>query len=124
MTKRAARKPAKPKGGHGGARAGAGRPRDKLPAAVIKRLGAPPSTPNELRTWNAKLLAEVQWLSIKGEIGTELAATLRANAGSIDRALPPAEAHDPDAFDDDDEDEDDDGPELTEGRGGAPLRVG
>jgi hypothetical protein len=84
------RKPApKKKPGRGGARDGAGRPRDKLPPGVIKRLGPPPSTPNELRTWNAKLLAEVQWLSIKGEIGTELAATLRANAGSIDRALPP-----------------------------------
>lgn len=114
-------KPAK-KHGHGGARSGAGKPRDKLPKVVIDRLGPPPKTANELRTWNAKLLAEVQWLSVQGLIGTELAATLRANAGSIDRALPV----DPRPSDQDDEDDlEDDGPALTKGvPGGGELRIG
>lgn len=122
------RKTGKPKTTHGGARSGAGRPRDKLPKQVVDRLGAPPENPVELRTWNARLLAEVQWLCIRGEIGSELAATLRANAGAIERALPPPprdERRRDDGDDDDDQDEDDDGPELTEiATNGGELRVG
>lgn len=116
------------KGQHGGAREGAGRPRDALPQAVIDRLGEPPKDPTELRTWNARLLAEVQWLAIKGEIGSELAATLRANAGAIDRALPTEPPRrggdDDDDFDDDDDDDENEGPELTEDTPGESLKIG
>lgn len=98
-----------------------GRPRDRLSDEVIARLGPPPATPKELRTWNAKLLAEVQWLSLRGEIGTELAASLRANAGALDRALPaePREPEDPA-----EDDEESVGPELSELAGDDEVRVG
>lgn len=91
-----------------------GRPRDRLPEEVITRLGPPPATPKDLRTWNAKLLAEVQWLSVRGEIGNELAASLRANAGALDRALPnePTQSHDAN-----DDDEESIGPELEAAAG-------
>jgi hypothetical protein len=110
------------KKGRGGKRAGAGRKRDRLPDEVVKRIGPPPAGVAELRAWNARLLAEVQWLSINGEIGTELAASIRANGGAIDRALPPAPPVKPD---DQDEDEDEvDGPELVEVTFGDGLRGG
>lgn len=114
------------KSGRGGARAGAGRKREKLPADVIERLGPPPSTPDELRTWNAKLLAEVQYLSIRGLIATDLAASIRANAGALDRALPIAKGGSSgdgvDGFDGDDDDEtEDNGPQLDAFEG---VRVG
>lgn len=110
---------------HGGKRPGAGRPRSKLPEAVIEKLGPPPLDAASLRTWNARLLAEVQWLSIRGEIATDLAASLRANAGAIERALPPAPRAAPleDAEDEDDDGET--GPELEEDPSdGDGLRVG
>lgn len=111
--------------GHGGARDGAGRPRDRLPDAVIAELGEPGETPTAIRIWNARLLAKVQILSMKGEISVDLAASLRANAGAIDRALPVDRG--PPTDDDDDEDDGDDGPELVSapaaGSDGG-LRVG
>ncbi len=124
------KKRAKPvsKSKRGGKRDGAGRPRDRLPEDVITRLGPPPQTAKELRTWNARLLAEVQWLSLKGEIGTELAASIRANAGSLDRALPETPATPTSGSgDDDDDDDEEDGPELEANAATAPadgLRVG
>lgn len=119
--KRVASKPAK-KRRHGGHRAGAGRKREKLPDEVINRLGACPDKPNAIRVWNARLLAEVQVLSMKGKIGVDLAASLRANAGAIERALPPAPR--PRDLDDDDPDDDEDtGPEPVESAGDDGLRV-
>lgn len=102
-----------------------GRPRDKLPADVIERLKALPRvTPKEIRLWNATLLVEVQTLNLEGKISNELAASLRANAGSIDRALP-AEPP-PKPLDDDDEDPDEDhGADLDDtAAAGGGLRVG
>ncbi len=122
--KKRAKSAPKPRGGK---REGAGRPRDRLPDEVITRLGPPPATPKELRTWNARLLAEVQWLSLKGEIGTELAASIRANAGSLDRALPETPVAPSGSSDDEDDEEEDDGPELETNAASAPadgLRVG
>jgi hypothetical protein len=119
-----AKRAAKPKAKHGGTRAGAGRKRDRLPQSVIDRLGAPGTTPREIRIWNAKLLAEVQLLNMKGEISNDLAASIRANAGAIDRALP---AERPPGDEDDDEDEDGDGPEpvpVTATASDGGLRVG
>lgn len=117
------RSPKKPAGKHGGKRAGAGRHRERLPDTVIARLGECPADPHGIRVWNARLLGEVQILSMKGEIGVDLAASLRANAGAIDRALPPAPP--PRASDDDQDDEDDEikGPELVETPGDDGLRV-
>ena len=120
---KARRKPrAAKKNPHGGRRVGAGRKRDRLPKAVIDRLGACPSKPHEIRVWNARLLAEVQILSMKGEIGVDLAASLRANAGAIERALPPA-PRPRDLDDDDDLDDEDAGPEPVESAGDDGLRV-
>lgn len=119
-----ASKPAKrAKTSHGGSRPGAGRPRDRLPDAVIESLGEPGATPREIRIWNAKLLAQVQLLSMRGEISVDLAASLRANAGAIDRALP---VERPGASEDEDEeDEDGDGPELVNAAGAdGGIRVG
>ena len=110
------------KASHGGRRAGAGRKREKLPADVIARLGECPEDPNGIRVWNARLLGEVQILSMKGLIGTDLAASLRANAGAIDRALPPAKLQADD--EDEDDDEENDGPEPVETPSDGGIRVG
>lgn len=106
---------------HGGSRAGAGRKPAKLPDDVIKRLGAPPDDPKKMRPWVAKLLAEVQWGVINGTINSDLAANLRAGAGSIARVLP-AERVAP--ADDEDDDEAGFDPELEDASEDDGLRVG
>lgn len=74
----------------------------------------------QLRVWNSRLLAEVQWLSVQGKISTELAASIRANSGAIDRSLPPAPP--PRPVEDQDEEEDE-GPELEEDASDGGLRI-
>lgn len=97
-----------------------GRKRDKLPADVLAILDAMPrTTVGEIQLWNARTLVEIQRLNMHGKISNDLAASLRAGAGSIDRALPRSSGHgdqdDEEHEDDDeadheyDEDEDDDG---------------
>ncbi len=102
-----------------------GRPRDKLPAEVLARLGTPATgaTAHDLRVWNARVLAEVQLLTLQGKIGHELAQTIRANATALDKSLPTDRDPGPD---DGEEDEDDpEGPELeTDDGAGEGLRVG
>lgn len=67
-----------------------GRPRSQLPAEAIADLGPPPvGDVRKLRDWNAKLIATVMWLQIRGEVSTDLAASLRASAGALERVLPP-----------------------------------
>lgn len=73
-----------------------------------------------MRTWVAKLLAEVQWGVINGTIGSDLAANLRAGAGSIARVLPAERVV---VEDDEDDDEEGDGPELEEASEDDGLRV-
>jgi hypothetical protein len=99
---------------------GAKHKRDRLPDDVIERLGQPPPTENELHVWNARTLAEIQWLAMRGLISSELASTLRANAGAIERALPERPKLPPKDDEDDDEDfDEDDDPDLEdEGAGG------
>lgn len=68
-----------------------GRPRDRLPQATLDRLGEPPQNdPLRLAAWTSQLLAEVAWLVARGEVHKELAASLRATCGAIDRAVPAA----------------------------------
>lgn len=66
-----------------------GRPRNKLPADSLARLGPPPSEPLLLVQWHSQVLAEVSWLSMNGEIGSDLASSLRAGAGTAARLLGP-----------------------------------
>ncbi|HWU85766.1 MAG TPA: hypothetical protein VN253_00720 [Kofleriaceae bacterium] len=66
------------------------------------------------------MLAELLVLQIRGEAGTELAASLRATCGEIRRNLPDAP---PSGGDDDEDDEEDDGPPLQEVAGDGALRV-
>jgi hypothetical protein len=96
---------------HGGARAGAGRPRDRIPATVLDRLGDVPTDVRVLDTWLRRLLAEILVLQMKGEISVDLAASLRATCGEIRRGMP--EAPPPSEGDDDDHD-DSEGPELED----------
>jgi hypothetical protein len=122
-------KPKKPrakapaKSGRGGARPGAGRPRDRLPAKVIERLGVPPKDDAAaLDLWVRGVLAELLVLQMSGEVGTELAASLRATCGEIRRNLP--EKAGGGSEDDEDEDDDqDDGPETEEVKSDGSLRV-
>jgi uncharacterized metal-binding protein YceD (DUF177 family) len=123
-------KPAPKKSKRGGKRAGAGRPRDRLPQDMIDRVGAVPTTAAELDLWVRRLLAELLTLQMKGEVSVDLAASIRATCGEIRRGLdkvPSKPAGDDD--DDDDDDEEIDGPELEEvdAKGGVDdgaIRVG
>lgn len=58
----------------------------------------------------------MQWLSVNGLIATDLAASIRANAGALDRALPTdptgGAGNTGAAGDDDDDKEDDEGPSV------------
>lgn len=112
------RKPATKNAGHGGKRAGAGRPRDTMPADVIAKLGERPTTFKELRLWNARFAAEIAIGEATGTIGPELAARLRVNVGAIQKLLPAIGV-------DDLEEPDDDGDEEVTGDAGAgaALRV-
>ncbi len=69
--------------------AAGGRPKARLPDDSIARLGPPPTGPLELIRWHALMLAEVQWLTALGEIGPDIASSLRAGAGTAARLLPP-----------------------------------
>lgn len=132
---RAARPPKPPAAAapkRGGARAGAGRKREKLPADVLVKLGPPPieGGTKAVREWNGKLLALLQWESLNGRVSADLAASIRANAGSLDRALPEL-PRSPVGGDDDEDADDDDGDgervqveDATPGAAGGELRVG
>lgn len=66
-----------------------GRPKARLPPESIARLGPPPTDPLQLVRWHAQVLAEVSWLSMQGELGSDLASSLRASAGTAARLLGP-----------------------------------
>ncbi len=107
---RGAKKPA-PKKKHGGARHGAGRKRDRVPPAVVARLGEiPKNDPVKLDQWVRSTLAELVVLQMNGEVSVELAASIRATCGEIRRSMPDA----PKPADDDDGDDQVDGPELED----------
>ncbi|MDQ3295085.1 MAG: hypothetical protein M3619_00685 [Myxococcota bacterium] len=123
MAKRAPKKaraksPAKK---HGGARAGAGRKRDRLPQAVVAKLGEVPEDATGLDLWVRKALAELVVLVMTGEVSPELAASIRATCGEIRRNLPDAPPVNLD--DQDDDDTEVEGPELEEVSADGALRV-
>lgn len=91
-----------------------GRPRDRLPVDVMERLGKAPAEAAKLRIWNARLVAELNYLVAIGEVGDDLAARIRAGATVVIKALP---AIVQDVADDGSsvDDEEDRGPELTGG---------
>ena len=117
------RKPT-PKGKHGGARAGAGRKRDRLPQEVIDRLGVMPTDAVALDLWVRRVLAELVVLQMRGEVSVALAASIRATCGEIRRNLPAAPPPNAGDDEDDDDDEEDEGPELEEVAGDGGFRVG
>lgn len=98
----------------GGKREGAGRKRDRLPQAMIDRVGPVPTTAVELDLWVRRLLAELLTLQMKGEVSVDLAASIRATCGEIRRGIDKAPSKPSDGDDDDDDDEEIDGPELEE----------
>jgi hypothetical protein len=96
-----------------------GRPRDTVAEDVIASLGAPPKDAAGIRLWNARVVAEINFLVLKGQVGDELAGRVRAGATVLIKALP-AIVRD----EDEDEDLDDDeerGPELTHGGSDTPA---
>lgn len=122
MAARATKKPraSTPAKKRGGARAGAGRKRDRLPQKVVDGLGAVPTDAVALDLWVRRVLAELVVLVMTGEVSPELAASIRATCGEIRRNLP--DAPPPDDADEDD-DEDDEGPALEEVAADGALRV-
>jgi hypothetical protein len=112
MPKKMPKKLAK-KSQRGGKRAGAGRKRDRLPQAMIDRVGPVPTTPAELDFWIRKLLAELLVLQMTGEVAIDLAASIRMTVAEIRKGMPSASAK-PDDDDDDDDDDEFDGPELED----------
>lgn len=103
---------------HGGARDGAGRKRDRLPKKLIDAIGEVPTDPRMFEDWRIKALAALFKAQAQGDVGSELAASLRATLGEMRRSTPAST--DPD---DEDEDDDNDGPELEEDGGDGSLRV-
>lgn len=87
---------------------------------MLDRLGAPPADAAGLDLWVRRVLAELLMLQMRGEVGTELAASVRATCGEIRRNIPEPSSRG--EHGDDDED-DDDGPKLTETTGDGSLRV-
>lgn len=124
MKTRARRTPAQARASRANGSKGS-RPRSVLPAELVEKLGRPPATPREIRIWNARILTEIQWLAMRGEIDVTLAASLRAGAGAIDRALPAEPPPPPRRYADDepDDEEDRDGPELDD-VASVGIRVG
>lgn len=85
---------------------------------VLDRLGAPPADAAGLDLWVRRVLAELLVLQMRGEVGAELAASVRATCGEIRRNLPEAPAGD-----EGDDEEEDDGPTTEEVKGDGSLRV-
>jgi hypothetical protein len=65
-----------------------GRPRGKLPRALLAKLGPPPASAIELGRWLFRVNAEVAWLVMNGQIGSDLAENIRACAAATLRAMP------------------------------------
>lgn len=115
------RSKAKAKAARANGKAG-GRSRDRLPPEVVARIGEPPlGDEKKLRTWNASLLAQVLYLQLRGEVGGELAASIRAGVASLDRVLPAPPPADEDEDDDDEDDRGEGQPEVPVAPARRPL---
>lgn len=91
-----------------------GRPRDAVAEEVIASLGAPPKDAAGIRLWNARVVAEINYLVLKGQVGDELAGRVRAGATVLIKALP-AIVRDDEDDDESLEDDEERGPDLTAG---------
>jgi len=74
---------------HGGARKGAGRKRNVLPADVLERIGAPPTTkPLQLARWYSALLSELVHLFVTTGKYVEMLREVKGAAGAMGRVMP------------------------------------
>lgn len=95
-----------------------GRPRDRVPAEIVKALrDLPRTTPDEIRTWCQRGLAELVLLQMEGEVGQSLAQSVRATFAALERALPAPKGRDRDSDEDDEIDDEHPGPQLEVMRG-------
>ena len=75
--------------GHGGARKGAGRKRDVLPADIAERLKSPPVTePLKLARWYSAALSELLWLYLTTGKYVEMLRETKAAAAAMGRVMP------------------------------------
>jgi hypothetical protein len=65
-----------------------GRPRARLPDDVLALIGPMPAGVLERAHWANRVLITALDLSIRGQLDKELAATIRAFAGTISRTIP------------------------------------
>ncbi len=118
--KKARAKPPAKKKSHGGTRAGAGRKRDRLPKKLLDAIGEVPKTAAAFEDWRMTALATLFTAQAAGDVGSELAASLRATLGEMRRNAPAGPAP---GDEDEDDDDDDDGPELKEVGSDGSLRL-
>lgn len=75
--------------GHGGARKGAGRKRNVLPAEIRDRIGPPPTDkPLHLQRWYVKNLSELLWLFETTASHVEMLREVKSAASVIGRLMP------------------------------------
>jgi hypothetical protein len=67
-----------------------GRPASSLPADALTRIGAPPTDRADRARWLGRISDELLWLTMRGEIASELAGTIRAWLKQLDQQLAPA----------------------------------
>jgi hypothetical protein len=72
----------------GGARAGAGRPREKLPKDLLDGLGAPPTDPLKKSEWWGRLLEVLQFGVLKGEAWTTMLRDAQRSAVVASKLVP------------------------------------
>lgn len=78
------------KNGHGGARKGAGRPREGLPVESLARIGPRPvNDPMKLTEWYGELLAELLDLHVRTGKFSELIGNVRATVAVLAKSMPP-----------------------------------
>jgi hypothetical protein len=113
--------------GRGGARAGAGRKRARLPQETLELIGPPPTgSPLAMGRWWQAAGAHLGWLLLRGEVPPKLIDKFRAQAATFIKALPADILHEADKLlrGEDEAREDDAGAELEDIEPGEQLRGG
>lgn len=87
-TRRAPAAADKPKNGHGGARAGAGRPREKLPEDLLAELADPPDDPLKKAEWWSRLLEVLQLGCLRGKPWTTMLRDAQRSATIVVKLVP------------------------------------